>query len=159
MEVYRAKANPVFYPRQELSGAIHLDTDDPTDLAFDYSKYYAVYQAIDKKIDKALVIGGGIYSVPGALISEYDDVVVDVAEIEPGLEELAVEHFSLEKSPRIRTYVEDGRRLLSDSEEEYDLIFSDAYHSLYSIPAHLTTVEFFKLAKQRMSEDGVLWRT
>jgi spermidine synthase len=153
--VYRQRPTRFFMQDRSFSGASHLDTDDPTDLAFDYVKYYALYQAIDKKIDKALVIGGGIYSVPGALISEYDDVVVDVAEIEPGLEELAIEHFSLEKSPRIRTYVEDGRRLLSDSEEKYDLIFSDAYHSLYSIPAHLTTVEFFKLAKQRMSEDGV----
>ena len=40
-------------------------------------------------------------------------------------------------------------------ETRFDLIAVDAYRPPY-IPFHLTTVEFFDLARQRLSEDGIL---
>ena len=41
---------------------------------------------------------------------------VDVAEIEPSLYQLAKQYFNLPETSRLHNYVEDGRRLLRDSE-------------------------------------------
>jgi spermidine synthase len=52
--------------------------------------------------------------------------------------------------------VTDGRRFLHDTPERYDLIFSDAYRSFISAPPQFATLEFFRLARSRLREDGVL---
>lgn len=52
--------------------------------------------------------------------------------------------------------VDDGRRFLARSKQEYDIIAVDAYSNEFQIPFHLTTAEFFSLASQKMSDDGIL---
>jgi spermidine synthase len=94
--------------------------------------------------------------VPKALLKDLPGAHVDVSEIEPSLRALGEEYFRVPRDePRLSTYIEDGRRFLDKSGKTYDYIFSDVYYSLYSIPAHFTTVEFFRLAKSRLSKDGV----
>lgn len=134
------------------SGAMFLDGDD---LAFDYTKYYALYKLTQPDLTNALVIGGGIYSIPKAIHAERPDAIIDVAEIEPDLESIARSFFSLPDTPNIRTHIMDGRRFLSESKETYDVIFSDVYYSLYSIPSQFTTKEFFQLAKSHLSPQGI----
>ena len=80
---------------------------------------------------------------------------VDVSEIEPSLHDLAVKYFKVPKTDRLTSHVEDGRRFLFDTDKSYDYIFSDVYYSLYSIPAHFTTVEFFEIAKQKLNNNGL----
>lgn len=152
---YEGRQTRFFLQDRSASGAMFLDEADPTDLVFNYTKYYDLYKLFKPELKNALIIGGGAYSIPKALLYEAPAVNVDVAEIEPALFELAKEYFGLDDNPRLTTYSEDGRRLLFDSNKKYDLIFSDVYYSLYSIPAHFTTQEFFTIAKDRMSENGV----
>jgi len=151
------KGRPTRFLQQDrgLSGAMFLDSEDPKDLAVDYTKYYLVYKIFKPEIGSALVLGGGAYSVPRALLAENPELVVDVCEIEPSLFGLAREYFNLPDSSRLRNYIEDGRRFLHDSEKKYDLIFSDVYYSLFSVPSHFTTQEFFKIAKEKISQNGL----
>lgn len=148
---------PVRFFKQDrsLSGAMFLDSSDPQDLVFDYTKYYSIYKLFIPEIQQALVIGGGAYSIPKALLVDSPSVSVDVSEIEPSLFELSKKYFNGEDSLRLHSYEEDGRRLLSKSDKQYDLLFSDVYYSFFSIPAHFTTKEFFTLAKSRLTKDGV----
>lgn len=134
------------------AGAMLLDSDD---LAYDYSKYYRIYKVFTSKVSDALVLGGGAYSIPKGIFHEIEGVRVDVAEIEPSLYELAKKYFELKENKRLKNYVVDGRRFLYDTQKKYDLIFSDVYFSLYSIPIHFTTHEFFELVKDRMRDDGI----
>jgi spermidine synthase len=101
------------------------------------------------------MIGGGAYSVPKDLLSNLPNVKIDVAEIEPSLFDLAKKYFRVPDDPRLNNFVKDGRRFLYDSDKKYDFIFSDAYSSLYSTPEHLTTQEFFKIAKNKLNDKGV----
>jgi len=78
-----------------------------------------------------------------------------VAEIEPSLYELSKKYFRLVETDKLKNHIIDGRRWLKQTDKNYDLIFSDVYYSLYSLPVHFTTEEFFKLAKARLSQDGV----
>lgn len=153
--VFKGRPTRFFQQDKSGSGAMFLDSDDPTDLVYAYSKYYAVYKIFKPDIQRALVIGGGAYSIPKALLTEAPHAEVDVSEIEPSLFDLAKKYFSVKNNQRLRSYTEDGRRLLRDSDKKYDLIFSDVYYSLYSIPAHFTTQEFFALAKETLTDDGI----
>ncbi len=136
------------------SGAMFLDSDDPKDMVYDYTKYYSLYKVFNPKIKNALVIGGGAYSIPKALLADLPDVTVDVSEIEPSLYNLAKKYFRVGDDSRLRNYTDDGRRLLHDSEKNYDFVFSDVYYSLFSIPAHFTTREFFEVARDKLNENG-----
>lgn len=137
------------------SGAMFLDNDDPTELVYDYTKYYSLYRLFTPRVERALVLGGGAYSIPKALVSELPMAVVDVAEIEPSFFDLSKQYFRVQESPRLRNHVQDGRRFLQDAGAEYDLIFGDVYYSYFSVPPHFTTTEFFELAKRRLRPGGV----
>ena len=137
------------------SGAMFLDSTDPSDLVYDYTKYYSLYKVFTPRVQNALVLGGGAYSIPKALLHELPDAVIDVAEIEPSFLDLATRYFGAVESPRLRNYVEDGRRFLQDSDTQYDLIFGDVYYSYFSVPPQFTTREFFALARSRLRGEGV----
>lgn len=152
---YKERPTRFFLQDQSFSSAMFLDTEDPTDLALEYSKYYELYQVFKPDVTHALVIGGAAYSLPKALLAKLPEASVHVSEIEPSLFELAKRYFNLTDNPRLTTFTEDGRRVLARSTVQYDLIFGDAYHSLYSVPSHLTTQEFFSLVKEKLTDGGV----
>ncbi len=134
------------------SGAIRLDTEE---LVFDYTKHYILYQLFTPNLKQALFIGGGAYSVPKVLLAELPKVEVDVVEIEPSFFQLAKEYFKVSDDPRLKNHLADGRRFLTESDKNYDLIFSDVFYSLYSIPPHHVTREFFQLAETRLNSKGI----
>lgn len=148
------QGRPARFLKQDTShsAAMFLDSDE---LAYQYTKYYALYSMFTPEVDRALVIGGGAYSIPKALLKELPGAKVDVSEIEPSLVELSKKYFGLKDDPRLTHYIADGRRMLRDTPNRYDVIFSDVYHSMYSIPAHFTTKEFMELAHSRLAGDGV----
>lgn len=153
--IYSHRPTRFFQQDRTSSSGMFLDSEDPLDLAYNYTKYYVLYKILNPRLENVLVIGGGAYSIPKAVLAESPGVIVDVAEIEPSLFDLAKKYFRLTDNPRLHNYVEDGRRFLHDSEKKYDLIFSDVYASLFSVPAHFTTQEFFTIAKEKMNEDGI----
>jgi predicted membrane-bound spermidine synthase len=140
---------------QDLSVSGGLTLDDGG-MAFDYTKYFDLYRRFTPELSTALAIGGGAYSVPRSLLRDSPRAIVDVAEIDPSLHSLALRYFDLPDDPRLRNHVIDGRRFLHDTEERYDLIFSDAYRSFIAAPSQFATLEFFRLARSRLKEDGVL---
>lgn len=148
---YKGKPTRFFQQDKSNSGAMFLDSSE---LVYDYTKYYAIYKLVTPQIQHALVIGGGAYSIPKALLNNNSEVQVDVAEIEPSLFDLSKKYFNVPTTPRLKNYVADGRRFLHDSPHQYDLIFSDVYYSLYSIPTHFVTQDFFELSKQKLNPNG-----
>jgi spermidine synthase len=66
--------------------------------------------------------------------------------------------FRLDEHPRVAAHAMDARQFLRShaaSGERWDLIFGDAYNGIRAIPAHLTTREFFQLARDCLTEEGV----
>ena len=149
---YEGKPTRFFVQDTTASGAMNIEDGG---LAYEYTKYYDAHRVFNSDIKRALVIGGGIYSVPKQLLVDIPDIRVDVAEIEPSLYGLAKKYFGLKDDPRLSNYIVDGRRFLHDSTDRYDFIFTDAYKSLYSMPVHLTTKEFFETANNKLASGGV----
>lgn len=149
---YNGRPTRFFQQDRSLSGAMYLNSDEPV---FDYTKYYSLYKVFKPDTKQALVIGGGAYTIPKALLHNIPDAHVDVSEIEPSLYSLGRQYFRVPSTPRLVNHTEDGRRLLQNTDTKYDMIFSDVYYSLYSIPRQFTTREFFQLAKSRLSTNGI----
>ena len=139
------------YQDKSWSSAMFLDSEE---MVFDYTKYYKLYTLFSKKPENILVIGGGAYSIPKALLNELAETNVFVSEIGPEYFELAKKYFNLQDNKRLNSTTEDGRRLLTSNQQKYEAIINDAYYSIFSIPSHLTTKEFFFLAKSRLMENG-----
>jgi spermidine synthase len=150
---YRGRSARILWQDANVSGGVNLDDGS---MAFDYTKYFDLYRLFTPELRAALAIGGGAYTVPGAILRGSPRAIVDVAEIDPSLHSLAIRYFALPDDARLRNHVIDGRRFLHDAAARYDLIFTDAYRSFVSVPPQFTTREFFALAKSRLRQNGVL---
>jgi spermidine synthase len=150
---YRGRTARILLQDLSVSGGMYLDDGG---MAFDYTRYFDLYRLFAPDLKTALAIGGGAYSVPGAILHDSPRAIVDVAEIDPSLHALALRYFALPDDARLKNHVIDGRRFLHDTAERYDLIFSDAYRSFISAPPQFATLEFFRLARSRLKADGVL---
>ena len=84
----------------------------------------------------------------------FDEVHIDGFEIDPKIVEVGTTFFEMDQ-PNLDVYVQDGRWGLAHSDSTYDIISVDAYRPPY-IPWHMTTVEFFQIVNDRLTEDGVM---
>jgi MFS family permease len=84
----------------------------------------------------------------------FDSVIIDGFEIDGKIVRVGREYFGM-TMPNLNVYVEDGRWGLEHSPHQYDLIAVDAYRPPY-IPPHMTTQEFFRIARDHLTENGVL---
>ncbi len=150
---HRGRNARILLQDHNVSGGLYLDDGS---MAFDYTKYFDLYRLFTPELTSALAIGGGAYTVPRSILHDSPRAIVDVAEIDPSLHSLAVRYFALPDDARLRNHVIDGRRFLHDTAERYDLVFADAYRSFMSVPLQFTTQEFFRLARSKLRENGVL---
>ncbi|GEM_PF-310027 len=60
------------------------------------------------------------------------------------------------KDPRLVTIHDDGRRILLSSKEKYDLILLDPLRATEAYSNNIYSREFFKLAKEHLSADGIM---
>lgn len=149
------EGRPVRFLQQDRSSssAMFLDSDE---LVFDYTKYYALASLTGVPVRDALVLGAGAFSVPKALRASFPDATIDVVDVEPRLEELAQAFFRLKDDSRMNILTADARRFLLDPPRTYDVIFSDIYSSLYSLPAHAVSREFFQRVRAALKPDGIV---
>jgi hypothetical protein len=131
---------------------------------------------------RALFIGGGSYTLPRYLAAVYPGIAIDVLEIDPEVTAVAQEHLGLvlgrpaamaaparatrgaptgdsEGAPipggAIQVYHGDARLSLRRLPAgTYHLVVGDAF-SDYSVPWHLTTLEFDRDVRRVLRPDGV----
>lgn len=83
----------------------------------------------------------------------YGSIPIDGWEIDPLIIEVGEKYFDM-NMPNLQAYAQDGRWGLDHSAEKYTIIGIDAYRPPY-IPPHLTTVEFFRIVRDHLTDDGV----
>ncbi|MBI2919228.1 MAG: fused MFS/spermidine synthase [Chloroflexi bacterium] len=138
------------------------DPKDPTFLYYDYEQIFAqlaAYQARKDPEVSALFVGGGGYTLPRYMEVVYPRSTLDVVEIDPAVTETAYEQLGLPADTRVRTFNMDARFFFTsrqargEDQPKYDLVFADAFND-YSVPYHLTTVEFHRMVKEVMADGG-----
>jgi spermidine synthase len=87
----------------------------------------------------------------------YPASVNEVVEIDPAVTEVTYAELGMSRDTTIRTYNQDARLFLIQrkaSEPKYDIIIGDVFNDR-STPYHLTTLEFNKVVKAALKENGV----
>lgn len=107
----------------------------------------------------AFVIGLGSGVTVGALTQHPLDRI-DVAEIEPAVIEAAGffdrENRRALSDPRVHVSATDGRNFLLAAPARYDLLISEPSNPWIGGIATLFTVEFFDIARRRLTPDGIM---
>lgn len=141
-----------------IQSAMFDDQDD--DLAIAYTKYFRLGDHFVPDLKKALMIGGAAYSYPKDFLARHDasaqnPATIDVVEIDPGLTNLARKYFNLKDDPRLTIYHEDGRAFLNTTTNKYDVIYIDAFNSLF-VPYQLATKEAVQKMYDALNPDGAV---
>lgn len=143
-----------------------ITMDDISDLRYFYFKIYAAVTeglSAEKERLSTLNIGGGGYVFPRYLQSLWPSSRIDVAEIDPGVTEAAIQAFGLDRNTEINIFTMDARnyveKLLQQEQKgqppvRYDFIYEDAFNN-YSIPYQLTTYQFNEKLHRLLTDDGV----
>jgi spermidine synthase len=129
--------------------------DGSGDLALTYTKFYRLGGHFNPGAKEALLIGGAGYSYAKDYLKSFPRSKLDVVEIDPGMTALARKYFDLTDNDRLGIIHEDGRTYLNKAQKRYDIIFCDAFTSLYTIPFQLTTREAVTRMSELLSDNGV----
>ncbi|NTV83838.1 MAG: fused MFS/spermidine synthase [Bacteroidales bacterium] len=151
--VDQATGKPIKFMRinNESSSAMFLDNDE---LVFPYSKFYRLAEHFTPGFKSTLILGGAAFSYPKYFLWKYPEATIDVVEIDPELTRMARDHFRMKDDPRMRIFHEDARTFLNRAENKYDVIYGDAYKSLYTVPWHLTTREAAQKSFNMLNDGG-----
>ncbi len=129
-------------------------------MTYDYEKLYKFltdYWIGENKTEKfsSLFLGGGGYTLPRYFEKNYSEANLEVAEIDPGVTKFNYQKLSLNPETKIQTINQDARIYLQrlPDDKKYDLIFGDAFND-FSVPYHLTTLEFGKVVKEHLAPGG-----
>lgn len=108
---------------------------------------------------KLLVLGMGAGGSIQAARAVAPEIEIDAVEIDPEVVRVAGEFFGLpQNDPKLRVHIADARPWLAGSapNSKFDLVNIDLFQGGPYVPFYLTTVEFFRLVRSRMTDDGVL---
>jgi spermidine synthase len=115
--------------------------------------------AMNRNISDVLALGLGAGHFQRKLYEEYN-VSVDNVDINDKMVEVAEKYFNLTLTSRFRSYIDDARVFLQRTDKKYDYIAVDVVHfdpaQGYKLPFHLSTKEFFQLAKDHLNQHGVI---
>jgi spermidine synthase len=161
IKVHETKLDSRIMRELVLDRLVHSysDAEDPTFLHYGYEKTYA--EVIAPMLEQrpalaAMFIGGGGYTFPRYLEAKLPDSRIVVAEIDPEVTEVAHALLGLQRDTRVQTASLDARIYLelNGQPDSYDLVFGDAFND-YSVPYHLTTLEFDQMVDEVLREDGL----
>ena len=105
-------------------------------------------------VQSMAIIGLAAGTVARQATAVYGALPIDGYEIDPQIIEVGRRYFDMNE-PNLNAIAQDGRWGLEHSDRKYNIIGVDAYCPPY-IPWHLTTVEFFQIVRQHLTDDGVL---
>jgi spermidine synthase len=152
--VYIGRKARVLFSGQQSAAQSGVADDDNQDLLFDYNqRFLELVSTLRPK--RLLLIGGGAYTLPMALINSLPDIHVDVVERDPELLEIAEEYFGLKPNKRLSIFHGDGLKFLKTNKRLYDTILVDAFvHN--KIPKELSDKKAVQQFYKNVKTNGVV---
>ncbi len=140
----------------------HVDLDDPTHLHFEYiARMGAVIDRLRMPGQPltAVHLGGGALTLPRYIAHTRPGSRHQVIELEQPLIDLVRDRLPLPRTAQVRVRIGDARavaqKLPPGLQGAADLVVSDVFAGAQT-PAHLTTVEYFRVLAGLLASDGVL---
>jgi tetratricopeptide (TPR) repeat protein/MFS family permease len=140
-----------------------------TSLQYPYEKIYAAVTHRHLPMDpmNILVIGGGGFSYPRFLEVTYPQADIQVVEIDPAVTQAAIAAFGLAQNTSLKIHHVDGRNHVDSLLRKknaglhvapLDVVYADAVND-YTVPFHLTTIEFIERVHALMKPGGIFMMT
>ena len=132
---------------------------DPSQGHFEYTEHFHMPWLWNGLITNILVMGLGGGSTQRSYARYCPAVTVETVEIDPTVRQVATNFFHFKEGPRQIVHISDGRVFLRRTDRKYGVILMDAYvQNRYggAVPYHLATQEFFTLAAEHLTTNGVL---
>ncbi len=140
----------------------HVDLDDPTHLHFEYvARMGAVIDRLRMPGQPltAIHLGGGALTLPRYVAHTRPGSRQQVIELEQPLIDLVRAELPLPRGAQVRVRIGDARevaaKLPPGLQGAADLVVSDVFAGAQT-PAHLTTVEYYRILAGLLAPDGVL---
>jgi len=115
---------------------------------------------VHPRAERVLVIGLGSGVTAGAIAQHASAREIDVVELEPAVAEASeffvAENRGILRDPRLRLYFGDGRNFILAAAKRYDVISSEPSNPWMAGVANLFSVEFYRLARERLADDGIM---
>ena len=140
--------------RQEFTESV-IDLDDLDALPLPYTRNLTVALAYVPELRSLLMLGLGGGTTTRYIHRYLPQVEILAVELDPGVIDMARRYFGIVPDKTYRVVQDDARVFLARNEERHDVIMMDTFRGGY-IPFHLLTREFFELARERLTKDGVL---
>jgi len=107
-----------------------------------------------EQVQSMAIVGLAAGTTARQATAAYGPIPIDGFEIDPEIIAVGRKYFDMNE-PNLNAIAQDGRWGLEHSSRRYTIIGVDAYRPPY-IPWHLTTREFFQIARDHLTADGVL---
>lgn len=125
-----------------------------TGMYYDYALAAPFMTGVKEKDNlDILILGMGTGTYATQCQRYFDNVNIEGVEIDEKITWLAGKYFELPADIPVTTY--DGRAYLNAVDKQYDVIMVDAYQDI-TIPFQMSSVEFFTLVSEHLTEDGVM---
>lgn len=125
-----------------------------TGMYYDYAMAAPYMTGVNEKEElDVLILGMGTGTYATQCQRYFDNMNIEGVEIDAKITALAGEYFELPENVKVTTY--DGRAYLNAIDDSYDVIMVDAYQDI-TIPFQMSSVEFFTLVKEHLTDDGVM---
>ena len=145
------QANPVTQLTQS-----RLYLPDPLYLAAAYSQASALALIWVNDPHQIGIVGFGGGRLPMVLHHYLPQATLTCADIEPMMVNVATRFFGVQPDDRLSVSIEDGRDFLARQKTLFDLLFIDVFRSNSAVPYHLVTLEFYRLCRAKLTQNGVL---
>jgi spermidine synthase len=129
--------------------------NDPDELPVTYTRYLTAALAYSAQARNILEIGLGGGRTASYLHDFIPGATVTCVELDPEVIALAQRYFAVRPDARLRLVERDGRIFTRAARDRYDLILVDAYRGTF-VPFHLTTREFYRIVKSKLSPGGAM---
>lgn len=132
-----------------------MDLQDPDRMVFQYTQYLHLAMVFHDDPRRALFVGLGGGSAPRRFHKDYPALVIDAAELDPEVINVAKRYFLFQETDRMKVQAVDGRIFVNKTPHRYDMVFLDAYYA-DAVPFHLATREFLQELKQKLTPEGIV---
>lgn len=136
----------------------YVDLDEPTHLEFEYTRRLG--HVVDRAADEGepltvLHLGGGALTLPRYVSATRPGSAQDVVDADGALLALVAEELPLPAGAGITVHDADARAWLASAPtRSVDLLIADVFGGS-RVPAHLTSVEYARLAERALRADGL----
>ncbi len=133
--------------------SVLMKEDGLTGMYYDYAMAAPFLAEREIEEQEILILGMGTGTYARQCRKYLGDMRIEGVEIDQSITELSREFFDCPADIPVTTY--DGRAYLNAVDKKYDVIMVDAYQDI-TIPFQMSSVEFFQLVKEHLTENGVM---